>query len=147
MFQSYLAWHLPISSYQLHCCWLEVGWHPPLSTRPTHSTGLGCGVTFLYISNLSYLPSDIFFDLVFCIWSKNSNAGNLFQHTCSNLILPDINLFHLILRVALVGGWITPPSPQGPPIPHREAVLWPLPWHGRRGGLSEPGTYQVTMCV
>ena len=28
-----------ILSYQLHCCWLEVGWPSPLPTGPTHSTG------------------------------------------------------------------------------------------------------------
>ena len=38
------------------------------------------------------------------------------QHPCSSPILPDINLFHLILQAAflLVGCWMTPPLPTRP---------------------------------
>ena len=67
-------------------------------------------------------PCIILFDLAFRIWSKlKISYSNFFQlTTCPNLILPDINLFHLMLPVAFVVGWRLDnphPFPQDPPIP------------------------------
>ena len=48
-----LAWN-PLPSYQLHCCWWEVGWPPPLPRAHPFHRGQGgwCMQDFLKVDNL-----------------------------------------------------------------------------------------------
>ena len=143
--QSYVAWYQLISSHPTSCvavCWRLDGPDPCPQGPPIPQGGAGYHCS-IYILNLSTLS------LRYLIWSSFQYLILTYILVTYILVLPEINFLHLILPVTLLllGGWLTPASSQGPPIPQGEGGWWVMTMTMAGGVGGGPGTWSIYIYI